>query len=99
MAMSMKKVPDRIERPVKELVGEFYRHLGSRQVGKRYITAIRLALNRYQVDHGVTTFREVKVEELFKYRGMGPQAITLLWDLYGNPGHWAPFMAGKVFIK
>jgi hypothetical protein len=56
MARSMKKVPGRIERPVKKLVGEFYRLLSSRQVGKR--------------------------RSFSNTGGSGPQAITLVWDLW-----------------
>lgn len=78
-----------------ELVEQFNNLVESNPISKRYITAIRLALKRYQQEHHVTSFKQINVAEFFKYRGIGPKALYLLWQLYGKPEAWQSFVNEK----
>lgn len=49
-----------------ELVEQFNNLVESNPISKRYITAIRLALKRYQQEHHVTSFKQINVGNLFK---------------------------------
>lgn len=78
-----------------ELVEQFSNLVQSSPIPKRYITAIRLALKSYQKKHDAKSFRQINVAEFFKYRGIGPQTLSLLWHLYGKPEAWRSFVNEK----
>lgn len=70
-----------------DLVEEFEGLLKTNPLPKRYITAARLALRKYQQDTGVTIFADVDQQRLLThYRGIGPQTLQLLNDLYQSSG-------------
>lgn len=72
-----------------ELVKEYKAFLEIRPIPNRYINSVRLALKKYQQDHNVKTFTEIKLDELVKIRGIGPKTLRLLWEMYGKPETWS----------